>query len=86
MILSLCDYPCEKEVSDNVYSGKVQDSANGNTQNNAGSSLIHCEALGRPAWNSEEQRWQPALVTGLNNGYTTYASYTSYTTNQSCTF
>ena len=52
------DYPCEKEVLDNVYSGKVPDSADESSQNNAGSSLICCQALGRPAWNSlsEEQR------------------------------
>ena len=52
------NYPCIKKVSDIVYSGKVPDSANGSSQNNAGSSLIRCHALGRPAWYSlsEEQR------------------------------
>ena len=56
-ILIPYDYPCEKEVSDNVHRGKLPDSANGSSQNNAGSSLIRCQALGRPAWNSlsEEQ-------------------------------
>ena len=57
-ILIPYDYPCGKKVSDNVYSGKVPDAANGSSQNNAGSSLIPCQALGRPAWNSlfEEQK------------------------------
>ena len=32
MILDLCDYPCGKEVSDNVY--KFPDSANGSSQKN----------------------------------------------------
>ena len=27
MILILCDYPCGKGISDNVYSGKVPDYA-----------------------------------------------------------
>ena len=31
LTLILCDYPCGKEVSDNVDSGKVQDSANGSS-------------------------------------------------------
>ena len=63
MILILCDYPCWKEVSDTVHSGKVPDSANGSSQNNANSFLICCDALGRPAWNShsEEQCWHPIL-------------------------
>ena len=63
MILMLCDYPCGKDVSDNVYKCKVPDSANGCSQYNAGSSLIFCEALGRPSWNShfEEQRWHPTF-------------------------
>ena len=62
-ILIPYDYPCGKEVSDNVHRGKLPDSANGSSQNNAGSSLIRCQALGRPAWNSlsEEQRWCPTL-------------------------
>ena len=50
--LIICDYTCETDFSHNVYSGKVPDSANRSSQNNAGSSLIHCQALGRPAWNS----------------------------------
>ena len=36
----------KKEVSDNVHRGKLPDSANGSSQNNAGSSLIRCQALG----------------------------------------
>ena len=57
-ILISYDYPCGKKVSENVHTGKVPDSANGSSQNNAGSSLIRCQALRRPAWNSlsEEQR------------------------------
>ena len=57
-ILILYDYPCGKEVSDNVHT------ANRSNQNNAGASLIRCQALGRPAWNSlsEEQRWHPTVV------------------------
>ena len=56
-ILISYDLSCDKDVSDNVYSGKVPDSANGSSQNNAVSSLIPCQALGRPVWNSlsEEQ-------------------------------
>ena len=63
MIFILFDYPCRKEVLDNMYSGKVPDSSNGSSQNNAVSSLMRREALGRPAWNyhSEEQRWHPTL-------------------------
>ena len=63
MILSICDYPRGKEVSDNVYSGKVPDSANGSSQNNADSSLMCCQALGRTAWNfhSEEQPFDRKL-------------------------
>ena len=63
MILILCDYPCGKKASDNVYRCKVQYSAIGSSQNNTGSSLICCQALGRPAWNShfEEQRRHPTL-------------------------
>ena len=38
-------YPCGKKVSYKAYSGKVPESANGSSQNNAGSSLIPCEAL-----------------------------------------
>ena len=49
MILILCDIQCEKEVWDIVYSVEVPDWANGSSKNNAGSSLICCEALGRPA-------------------------------------
>ena len=57
-ILIPYDYSCGKMVSDNVYSDKVPDSANGSSQNNAGSFIIRCQALGGPAWNSlsEEQR------------------------------
>ena len=64
MIHILCDYPRGKEVSDLVYSAKVPDSANLRSQNNAGSSLIRCQALGLPAWNSfsEEKRWHLTLV------------------------
>ena len=51
-ILIPYDYPCEKEVSDNVHRGKLPDSTNGSSQNNAGSSLIRCQALGTPASNS----------------------------------
>ena len=63
-ILIPYDYPCGKEVSDNVYCGKVPELANGSSQNNGGSFLIHCQALGRPAWNShsEEQGWHPSLM------------------------
>ena len=59
----LCDYPCGKEVSDSVHNGEVPDSADGSSQNTAGSSLICCEALGIPAWNyhSEEERWHPTV-------------------------
>ena len=61
MILIQCDYPCEKAVSDNVYSGKVPDSANGSSQNNAGYYPIHCQDLGLPAWKShyKEQSLNP---------------------------
>ena len=48
MILILCDYPYGKEVSDNVYSGRIPDSANGSSQNKAGFSVIQCQSLGRP--------------------------------------
>ena len=34
-----------------MHNGKVPDSADGSSQNTAGSSLICCEALGIPAWN-----------------------------------
>ena len=49
LILDTCDYPCGKEVSNNGHRGNVPYSANGNSQRNAGSSLICCVALGRPA-------------------------------------
>ena len=52
MIHIICDYTCGKQVSDIMYSGNVQESANGSSQNYAGLSLIHCEALGRLAWNA----------------------------------
>ena len=70
MMRILCDYPCGEDVS---YSGKVPDSANGRSQNNSGSSLICCQALGRPAWNShsEEQHWHTTLK-GL---FTYYVSH-----------
>ena len=47
----------------NVYSGKVPDSANGNSLNITGSSWTHFQALSRPAYNSlsEEQRQHPTL-------------------------
>ena len=63
MILIICDYPCGKEVSDKVYSGKVPDSAYESSKNNAGFSSICYQALRRPAWNfhSEEQRWHPTF-------------------------
>ena len=63
-ILIPYDYPCGKKVLDNVYSCNVPDSANGSSQNNAGTSLICCQALDRPAWNSfsEEQRWHPTIL------------------------
>ena len=68
MILILCDYPCGKEVSENVHSGKVPDSANESSNKTAGSSLIGCEALGRPAWNthSKEQRCYQPLIPFFN--------------------
>ena len=61
MILIIYDYPCGKEISDIVYSGNVPNSANRSSQNNAISSLIPCQALGRHSWNShsEEQCWHP---------------------------
>ena len=58
------EYQCGKAVSDNVYSGKVPDSANRSSQKHAGSSFLHCEALGiRPALNAhcKEQRWHPTI-------------------------
>ena len=57
-ILILCDYPSGKDVSNNVCSVKVPDSAIGSSQN------THCQALGRPSRNfhSEEQHWQPTLA------------------------
>ena len=61
---SICgDYPCGEEILDILYNCKVTDSANGSSHNNAGSALIRCEALGRPACNSssEEQCWFPTL-------------------------
>ena len=63
-ILIPYDYPCGKKVLDNVYSCNVPDSANGSSQNNAGFSLIHYQALGRPAWNSlsEEHCWCQTLM------------------------
>ena len=36
MIHIICDYSFGKAASDNGYSGKVPDSADGNSQNNAG--------------------------------------------------
>ena len=51
-----------------MQSGKVPDSANGSSQNNAGYYLICFETLGRSAWNShsEEQQWHPTFCL-LNN-------------------
>ena len=47
--LIICDYPCGKEVSDNLYSGKVPGSTDCSSQNNLVSFLICCQALaGRP--------------------------------------
>ena len=57
-ILISDDYLCGKEVSANESHGKVPDSANGSSQNNASFSLICCQALGRTAWNSiSEKQW-----------------------------
>ena len=69
MTIILCDYTCGKESLDTLYSGKVTDPANGSSHNNAGSALIRCEALGRPACNSscEEQRWFPTLSAHSKN-------------------
>ena len=63
-ILIPYDFSCEIEVSDNVHKRKLPDSANKNSQNNADSPLIRCQALGRLPWNSlsEEQRWHPTLT------------------------
>ena len=63
-ILILCDYPCGKEVSDNVSSGKVPGSANAMGAVKTMQTLISFVVrLCRPAWNShsEEQRWQPTF-------------------------
>ena len=49
-ILILCEYPCWKEVSDNVQCTSPIFS-----QNNVGSYFAHCQALGRPAWNSDSE-------------------------------
>ena len=49
-ILILCDYPCGKGVSYNRYKCKVPDSADWSIKQISGSSVIRCEALGRPAW------------------------------------
>ena len=48
----------------------VPDSANGSSQNNVGYSVIHCQALDRPAWKyySEEQRWHPTLHLHMSQG------------------
>ena len=64
--LTLYDNPFWNDFSGHMYSDKVPKSANGNIQNNAGSSLICYLALGRHTWNplSEEQRWRPALIAG----------------------
>ena len=63
MLLIICDFLCGKGVLDNLYSGRVQGSANGTSQNNAGFCLDRCEGLGRPVCNSysEEQQWHPTL-------------------------
>ena len=68
MTIILGDYPCGKEILHILFKCNVTDSANGSSHNNAGSALIRCEALGRPACNSssEEQRWFPTLCLILN--------------------
>ena len=56
MVLILYDYACEKRVQ-TLNSGKVPDSANnGSSQKHSGSSLIQCEVLDRPAWNSHSKK------------------------------
>ena len=71
MILFICDYPCRKVVSDNVYYGKNPDSANGSSKNHSpnllywivvakgknsvGSSLICCETLALPYCNMQRR-------------------------------
>ena len=69
MTLIIFDYPCGKEVLDRALSAKVPDSANGSNSNNSGSSLICCEAFGRPARNchSEEQHWHQTLLNHCND-------------------
>ena len=64
----LGEYPCGKEILDILYKCKVTDSADGSSQNNAGSALIGHEALRRPACHSssEEQRWLPTLYVAEN--------------------
>ena len=63
-ILIPYDFSCEIEVSDNVHTNKLPDSANKNSQNDADSPLICCQALGRLPWISlsEEQCWHPTLT------------------------
>ena len=60
MRLMLSDYTCGKEVSDSVYR-LIFSQCN---ESNAGSSLIRCQSLGRPAWKStsEEQLWHQTLT------------------------